>query len=145
MKIEDKIRIFGHYLFCQAKASNTSITIQSIDANTGCVIAHDNNIQLPIEECKLILKKLSNITKIEAYRCAELSNLPSGLYKNWEVQVNAFGKTVFSFPGDNENYRNMIIFSEDCLNWRQIDYLRSQGYAIGLPKEIWEEEPCQQK
>lgn len=140
MKIEDKIKIFGHYILCPVKANNTSITMQSIDANTGCVIAHDNSIQLPIEECKLILKKLCNITKIEACKCAELSGLPSALYKDWEVQINTYGKTVFSFPGDDENYRNMIIFSEDNLNWRQIDYLRSEGYAIGLPKEIWEEE-----
>jgi hypothetical protein len=140
MKIEDKIRIFGHYILCQAKGGNTSITIQSIDANTGCVVAHDNTIQLPIEECKLVLKKLCNITKIEAFRCAELADLPSALYVNWEVQINSYGKTVLSFPGDNENYRNMVIFTEDNLNWRQIDYLRSQGYAIGLPKEIWEEE-----
>jgi hypothetical protein len=67
-----------------------------------------------------------------------LANIPASLYKFWEVQNNYRGETVFSFPGDDVNYRDMINFKEEKLNWRQVDYLRSQGYAIGIPKEIYE-------
>jgi hypothetical protein len=138
MKLEEKTRIFGHYLFCSVKAGDTIIIMQSIDGNIGCATCPGNAVQLPIEECKLVLKDLRSITKKDASTCAELANIPASLYKFWEVQNNYRGETVFSFPGDDVNYRDMINFKEEKLNWRQVDYLRSQGYAIGIPKEIYE-------
>ena len=140
MKIDDKIRVFGHYLFCQVKSKDTTITMQSIDANTGCAISPDNSTQLFIEECKLQLRDLKCVTRKEALVCAALANLPSALVNNWQLRYSCSGEAIFSFPDEGEgcNYRNMIIFREDKLNWQQVDYLRSRGYAIGIPKEIYD-------
>ena len=138
MNIEEKTKLFAHFLFCEVKAGETIISMRTIDTNIGCVIGFDGAVQLPIEDCKLILKDLKNITREDAMRCAELANLPESLYRNWAVQTNMFDQAVFSFPEDDNNYRNMIIFAEDKLNWRQVDYLRSQGYNIGVPEECIE-------
>lgn len=138
MKLEEKIRIFGHYLFCKVKAGDTTVIMQSIDGNTGCINGPDNIVQLPIEDCKLVLKDLKQITRNDACQCAKLANLPAALYCNWEVGFNIYGEAVFSFPDECPNYRNMIVFREDKLNWQQVDYLRSKGYAIGIPKEIYD-------
>lgn len=137
MNLDQKTRIFVHYLFCSVKAGDVTIIMQSIDGNTGCVTSLGSAVSLPIEECKLILKDINTITKRDALKCAELANLPSALCKNWEIQHNYFGQTVFSWPGNDMNFRNMIIFKEESLNWQQVDYLRSQGYAIGIPQDIF--------
>lgn len=134
MKLEEKIRLFGHFLFCEVKAGTTVITMQSIDGLTGCV--SDGKVQLPIEDCRLILKELKSIQKEDAFKCAELANLPCSLYNNWKIMTNNFGQTIFSFPDENINYRNMVIFTEDKLNFRQCDYLRNQGYNIGVDPEM---------
>lgn len=137
MKLEEKIRLFGHYIGCKVKSGDTTIVMQSIDGNLGCV-TDVMGTSLPIEDCKLVLKDLKNISIKDAYKCAELANLPSALYRNWEIRLNNYGIPVFSFPNyECANYRNMIVFKEDNLTWLQVDYLRNVGYAIGLPKEIY--------
>jgi hypothetical protein len=138
MKLEEKIRIFGHYLFCLVKYDQVIITMQSIDGNTGCVMSIGPTAQFPVEECKLQLKELKSITHKDALRCAGLANLPEALVKNWQIKNTCYGETVFTFPDEETNYRNMIVFREDKLNWQQVDYLRSKGYAIGIPKEIYD-------
>lgn len=138
MKLEEKIRIFAHYLYCKVKSGETTIIMQSIDANTGCITTTGDFTPLPIEDCNLILKSLRSISRKDACKCAELANLPCALYKNWQIKSNLAGDPVFTFPDECPNYRNQIIFTEDNLSWKQVDYLRSQGYAIGIPKEIWE-------
>ena len=141
MKIEDRIRTFAHYLGCQVAGKGPEMTLNAINANTGCISQGTGNCsEIPVEDCKLILKPLSSISKIDAQRCAELAGLPSSLYKTWQVQQKFDGKIYFCFPGIDDNYRNVVIFSESTLSWKQVDYLRSQGYAIGLPKELYREE-----
>jgi hypothetical protein len=135
MKLQEKIRIFGHYLFCSVKSGDNIITLYNINIETGCV--HSGKISLPIEECVLVLKDLRSVSKKDAFVCAELANLPASLVKGWEIQMTTYGKVVFSWPGDEDSCKRCVIFDEDKLNWKQVDYLRSQGYAIGLPKEIY--------
>jgi hypothetical protein len=141
MLLENKIRIFGHYLFCKAKCDGTVFIIGGIDNNSGMVYDNDSGRQYPIENCKLILKNLKNINLKNAAKCAMLANLPAALYKNWVVSINDNGLSQFSYPGEYPNYRYIITFKEDILKWEQIDYLRSEGYAIDLPTEIYEIEP----
>jgi hypothetical protein len=138
MKLEDKIRFFAHFMFCIVKSKEHTFVLQSIDGDTGCAISPDKTIQVPIEECKLALKPLTMLRIKDAAKCAELANLPAALYKNWQVKADYCGVVYFSWPGEEcPNYRNNIQFTEDKLNHRQIDYLRSQGYAIGVPKELY--------
>lgn len=139
MNLEEKTKLFGHYLGCEVKSGRTTITMQSIDINTGCVGGIDNEVQLPIEDCKLVLKELNMITRKDAMICASLANLPSALYRNWQVGFNNCGDPVFTFPGDDYiiNYRNMIVFKENRLNFRQVDYLRNSGYLINVPDDCY--------
>jgi hypothetical protein len=137
MNLEEKTKLFGHYLFCDVKAGDVIATMHSIDGNSGCVNSLGNVVQLPIEDCKLILKDLKDITHKEAMACAGLANLPASLYKNWQLSTNMYGHAIFSFPED-ENYRNMIVFKEDKLNFLQVDYLRSRGYRIAVPDDCFE-------
>jgi|WetSurMetagenome_2_1015567.scaffolds.fasta_scaffold352884_2 hypothetical protein len=136
MTLEDKIKLFGHFLYCRIECQKNTFIMTSIDANSGCVMSPDN-ISAPIEECKLILKPLSRITKKDAIKCAQLANLPSAMVQNWEVKTDYTGTVYFAWPGDDPNYRNIITFTDDKLNFRQVDFLRSEGYAIGLPKEVY--------
>jgi hypothetical protein len=136
MNLQEKTKLFGHFIFCEVKAGETTITMQSIDGNTGCVNSLGNAIQLPIEECKLILKPLSKISRKHAAICAEIAGLPASLFKNWTVQTNIYNQAIFSFPGD-DNYRNMITFTEDKLSWKQCNFLRSMSYAVGVPNECY--------
>jgi hypothetical protein len=137
MNLEEKTRLFGHFLFCEVKAGKVTITMQAIDGNTGCVIGSGGLIQLPIEDCKLVLKELKTITRRDAMQCAALANLPAALYKNWQVHINTWGQAVFSLPDEDPNYRHMIIFEESKLNWSQMDFLRNSGYNIGVPENMY--------
>lgn len=140
MNLDEKTKLFGHFLFCDVKAGKTIATIQSIDGNSGCINSIGNVVQLPIEDCKLILKDLKDVTRQDAMHCAGLANLPVSLYKNWQVRKNMYDQAIFTFPSDEniEFYRNTIIFVEEKLNWKQCDYLRSKGYRIGVPDECFE-------
>lgn len=137
MNLEEKTQLFGHFLLCDVTANGIVITMHSIDGNSGCVNSLGNLVQIPIEDCKLILKDLKDVTQKDAIHCAQLANLPSSLYKNWELNINIYDQAVFSFPGD-ENYRNMIVFAEDKLNFRQVDFLRNKGYRINVPDDCFE-------
>ena len=136
MKLEEKIKLFAHFIFCNVKCGNTTTRMYSIDGNTGCVTSLGNMIQAPIEDCKLVLKPLNKIKHKHALICAELAGLPASLVKNWTIQTNIYDQAIFSFPGD-ENYRNQMIFAEDKLSWMQVDFLRSEGYAVGVPKDCY--------
>ena len=137
MKLSEKTQLFGHFLFNLVKAGDTTIIMQSIDGNTGCINGPANAVQLPIEDCKLVLRPITAISRKEAMECAELSNLPESLYNNWQLNLNDYKEPVFSFPGDeNAADHRRIVFSEQKLNWKQIDFLRSKGFNIGVPEEI---------
>lgn len=138
MKFEDKIRLFGHFLLCKVRSGDTIIVMQSIDGDNGCAISPDNITQLPLEGCKLILKDIHSITRTDALHCCELANLPMALCKFYELRTNSFGQMVFCFPDNSSNYRDTLIFDESKLSFTQVDYLRSKGYAIGVPKEFYE-------
>lgn len=133
MKLEEKIKLFGHFMFCNVKCGDTTISMQSIDGNSGCINGPANAIQLPIEDCKLVLKPLNKVSLKHARVCAEIAELPEAFYKNWAIQTNIYNKAIFSFP-EVDNYRNMIVFDESKLSFRQIDFLRSCGYLVDVPE-----------
>lgn len=142
MTLEEKTRLFGHYLFCDVKAGRNIMTMQVIDGNTGCIntLSGAKQFVMPvtIEECKLVLKELNTITRKDACRCALLAGLPESLYKSWQVKLNMHDQAVFSpCDADVVNYRNMITFTEDKLSWKQVDYLRAEGYAIDVPEGMY--------
>jgi hypothetical protein len=144
MNLEEKIKLFGHFMFCNVKCGDMTIILQSIDGDSGCINGLANHVQLPIEDCKLVLKDLKHITRKEALHCAELANIPASLCKNWEVKITIYGHAEFSFP-DVDNYRNRIIFKEDHLNWKQCDYLRGRGFVIGVPEDCYMIEEKEEK
>ncbi len=138
LSLSEKTLLFGHYLLNRVKAANVEIIMQSIDGNTGCVNGPANVVQLPIEDCKLILKPLNTVTKRDAMKCAELANMPLSMVKNWEVRTNVYDEAIFHFPGSDEtpaNYSRCILFNEKTISWQMADYLRKMGYRIGVPDD----------
>lgn len=135
MKLQEKTLLFGHYLFNLVKAGDTTFPMMAIDGNTGCVSGPVGYVSKTIEECKLVLRPITSITNKDAIQCARFSNLPESLFINWQLSLK-FNEPVFCFPGDEDaaDHRR-IVFSENKLNYQQIDFLRSQGYAIGVRKE----------
>lgn len=132
--LAEKTMAFGHFINCDAKYKGKYFKIAGVNVIDNTAYGHEKE-EYQIADTLLILKDLNEVTKKEALVCAELAGLPSRLTANWEVQTSRWGCPIFSFPGDDVFYNNEIVFSEDQLSWRQIDYLRLCGYKIGVDED----------
>ena len=135
MTHSERLLTFAHFLFSKVKSGNVIFQLETINGETGCL--ESGKLSFPAESCKLVLKPLKSVTRADAKRVAELAGIPAALYKTYELRRSCFDDIVFGDPEKTENYRNRIVFKEECLNFQQVDYLRGKGYAIGLPADMF--------
>lgn len=123
----EKMKWFGRYLGCNVLDEDGKIQVIKI----GCYGDFD--------KIQLILKNLKDITDEDAIECIYIS---SGGYL--DIKIENKGMYGFRFSSCYESSKRRRnhgygdrAFGMDQFESKQIDFLRSKGYAIGIPKEYY--------
>jgi len=121
----DKIKWLGRYLGCDVLDEDGKI--QKI--TLGCYGRFD--------EIVLVLKELKDISDEDAVDCMNLH------YDGWlkpKIIERSNSHFAFEFQYSSSNRRRvgkLQTWGVDKFNIAQVDFLRSKGYAIGIPKEYY--------
>lgn len=131
--MEDKIKWFGRYLGVeiQMTASNKNICTP--------YIIHSLAPWVKKDKCKLILKELEDITD------EDLKGLISYMRYNYDgVKINRYSDEIRAdlYVDQDDLYSApwvsfSIYFNQETYDYQIVDFLRSKGYAIGIPKEYY--------
>jgi hypothetical protein len=110
--MNEKIKWFGRYLGCEYKKGLT-----------GLLLTQSSLYDAIHSDSRLILKELKDITEYDLRECSKLGKL----WMQWDLFYIYLRRLIFE---DVNNF-----------NWKVtieiVDFLRSKGYAIGIPKEYY--------
>lgn len=124
--MEDKIKWFGRYLGCEVLVtSKINIVGQHNIFYPNDDLTLNSEIMGEIDYCgvgifKLILKEPKDISDDDL----------NELNKEWIDRGNLFRYRKSAFARKNPDIL-------EILDYQEIDFLRSKGYAIGIPKEYY--------
>jgi len=121
--MNDKIKWFGRYLGCKCSVQGERDPLKLIGVDSDNVAdwaCFKSKALLPqvVDDCVLILKELKNIGNEDFAEINKLRN-------------NIHGTDDVVFEDKHELLHSWHFLPEE------VDFLRSKGYAIGIPKEYY--------
>ena len=142
--MDEKIKWFGRYLGCNIsvqgyKNSMALIGLDSDNVTDWCFVK--NNHPQMLDDCVLILKELKDITE------EDFTALIDEVWHNIDydtIQINRCDNRIEAelWSDTDEDYtdgcsQTSLHFGQDEYDYDVVDFLRSKGYAIGIPKEYY--------